>query len=81
MPSEQRGMPPKKGKDLRKPLEHLKMWNELVCQFRPVCDNHPTALLTHSPRKGSRQRVVTRRWGQRPHLQGFHGCFKSILPE
>ncbi|GFV73075.1 hypothetical protein TNCV_299121 [Trichonephila clavipes] len=44
MPSEQRQMPPKKGKALQRPLEHLKMWNEFECQFRaggdvkwPVC--------------------------------------------
>ncbi|GFV99682.1 uncharacterized protein TNCV_5080441 [Trichonephila clavipes] len=36
MPSEQREISPKKGKDLRRPLEHRKMWNEFVCQFRPV---------------------------------------------
>ncbi|GFX87442.1 hypothetical protein TNCV_5042071 [Trichonephila clavipes] len=36
MPYEQRGMSPKKENDLRRPLEHLNMWNEFVCQFRPV---------------------------------------------
>ncbi|GFW17853.1 hypothetical protein TNCV_1134531 [Trichonephila clavipes] len=30
----QRGMSPKKRKDLRRPLEYLKMWNEFTCQFR-----------------------------------------------
>ncbi|GFX68771.1 hypothetical protein TNCV_4070151 [Trichonephila clavipes] len=53
------------------------MWNELVCQFRSVCDNDPTILLTRSPRKGSPQRVVTIRSDHSPHLQGFHGCLKS----
>ncbi|GFV87854.1 hypothetical protein TNCV_781361 [Trichonephila clavipes] len=28
MPFEQQGMSTKKGKELRRPLEHLKMWNE-----------------------------------------------------
>ncbi|GFW74750.1 hypothetical protein TNCV_963251 [Trichonephila clavipes] len=32
-------------------LEHLKMWNEFVCQVRPVCDKDPTTLLTYSPTK------------------------------
>ncbi|GFV68645.1 hypothetical protein TNCV_4883451 [Trichonephila clavipes] len=44
-------MSPKKGKDLLRPLEHLEMWNEFVGQFRPVCDNDPTILFTHYPRK------------------------------
>ncbi|GFV41202.1 hypothetical protein TNCV_2979561 [Trichonephila clavipes] len=51
MPSESRGISPKKGMDLRRPSEHMKMWNEFVCQFKPVCDNDPTVLLTHSLRK------------------------------
>ncbi|GFT63960.1 hypothetical protein TNCV_2314311 [Trichonephila clavipes] len=51
MPSEQRGMSSKKGKDLRRPLEHLKKWNEFVCQFRLVCDNDIAILLTRSPKK------------------------------
>ncbi|GFW49889.1 hypothetical protein TNCV_1885521 [Trichonephila clavipes] len=50
MLSKLRGMSPKKGKDLRRPLEHLKMWKEYVSQFRPVCDNDYT-ILTRSPRK------------------------------
>ncbi|GFT48205.1 hypothetical protein TNCV_4022911 [Trichonephila clavipes] len=51
--SEQLGMPPKKGKDLQIQIEHLTMWNEFVCQFRPVCDNDATLLLLiYSPRKG-----------------------------
>ncbi|GFT78123.1 hypothetical protein TNCV_837361 [Trichonephila clavipes] len=50
MASEQQGMSPKKGKDLRKSLEHLKIWNEFICQFRLVCDYDPT-ILTCSPRK------------------------------
>ncbi|GFV50307.1 hypothetical protein TNCV_622161 [Trichonephila clavipes] len=44
------GMSPKKRKDLRRQLEYLKLWNELVCQFRPVRENDPT-VLTRSPRK------------------------------
>ncbi|GFV07188.1 uncharacterized protein TNCV_3602061 [Trichonephila clavipes] len=56
------------------------MWNEFVCQFRPVCYNDPTIILTRSPRKGSWQRVVATRWGRSPHLQSFHGYFKSSLP-
>ncbi|GFX11427.1 DUF4817 domain-containing protein [Trichonephila clavipes] len=39
-------------KEKKGPLEHLKMGDEFVCQIRPVCDNHPTILLTLSPRKG-----------------------------
>ncbi|GFX14778.1 hypothetical protein TNCV_1485211 [Trichonephila clavipes] len=35
MPSKLRGMSPKKENDLRRSLEHLKMMNELMCQFRP----------------------------------------------
>ncbi|GFX42893.1 hypothetical protein TNCV_5072571 [Trichonephila clavipes] len=39
MPSEQQKMFPKKGNYLQRPLENLKMWNEFVCQFKPLCDN------------------------------------------
>ncbi|GFV73705.1 hypothetical protein TNCV_4949421 [Trichonephila clavipes] len=42
----------KERKDLRRPLEHLKMWNEFVCQFISIYDNDLT-ILTRSPRKGS----------------------------
>ncbi|GFW80665.1 hypothetical protein TNCV_3235171 [Trichonephila clavipes] len=38
----------KKEKDLRRLLEHLKMKNKFVCQFRPVCDNDPTILTRNS---------------------------------
>ncbi|GFU80370.1 hypothetical protein TNCV_3521441 [Trichonephila clavipes] len=34
MPLEQQGMSPKKRKDRRRSLEHLKMWNEFACQFK-----------------------------------------------
>ncbi|GFV37336.1 hypothetical protein TNCV_1376491 [Trichonephila clavipes] len=34
MAFKQREISPKKGKDLRRPLEHMEMWNEFMCQFR-----------------------------------------------
>ncbi|GFX45502.1 hypothetical protein TNCV_2740391 [Trichonephila clavipes] len=33
------GMSPHRRKDLRRSLEHWIMWNELVCQFRPLYNN------------------------------------------
>ncbi|GFW99462.1 hypothetical protein TNCV_3416951 [Trichonephila clavipes] len=51
MPSKQRGTSPKKGNDLWRLLEHLEMWNDFMYQFRLVCDNDSTILLTRSPRK------------------------------
>ncbi|GFV14759.1 transposable element Tcb2 transposase [Trichonephila clavipes] len=47
------GMYSNKEKDLRKPIGHLQMWNELWCHFRTVCDNDPTIHLTRFPRKGA----------------------------
>ncbi|GFX98111.1 hypothetical protein TNCV_4907591 [Trichonephila clavipes] len=43
MPPEQRGMSPKK---LRRPLEHMKMWSEIVCQLRLFGRDF---LFTHTP--------------------------------
>ncbi|GFT07980.1 hypothetical protein TNCV_3347681 [Trichonephila clavipes] len=51
MPFEQREMFPKKEKVLRRLLEYPKMWNEFVCQFRPVCDD--PVIRTRSPRNRS----------------------------
>ncbi|GFV66165.1 hypothetical protein TNCV_2900911 [Trichonephila clavipes] len=52
-PLEQRGMSPKKEKDIRRQLKYIKMGNEFVCQFKPVYDNDSTILLTRSRRRGS----------------------------
>ncbi|GFX48252.1 hypothetical protein TNCV_2920691 [Trichonephila clavipes] len=48
-----RNVSKKKGKNLRKPLEHLKIWKEAVCQFKSVCDNDLTIVLILAPGKGS----------------------------
>ncbi|GFX07942.1 hypothetical protein TNCV_4162111 [Trichonephila clavipes] len=67
MPYQQLEMSPKKGKKLRRTLEHLKMGNEFMCQFIPVSDIDQTILLTPSPRnrceRGSRVvKVLDRGW-------------------
>ncbi|GFX22573.1 hypothetical protein TNCV_2785081 [Trichonephila clavipes] len=70
MPSEQRGMSPKKGKDLRRPLERLKTWNEFVRQCRTVCDNDSTILLTLS-KKGILTTRGYNKIGPQPTPPGF----------
>ncbi|GFT64206.1 hypothetical protein TNCV_2200871 [Trichonephila clavipes] len=47
---DERGMSPKKGDELREFLKHLKMWNDFLCQYRPICDNDPTICI-HYPKK------------------------------
>ncbi|GFW48056.1 hypothetical protein TNCV_2402431 [Trichonephila clavipes] len=44
---QQQGISPKKGKDIRRPLELLKKWNEFMCRFRPISDNDPIILIPH----------------------------------
>ncbi|GFX50747.1 hypothetical protein TNCV_2723321 [Trichonephila clavipes] len=81
MPSEQRGMSPKKRKDIRRPLEHLQMWNEFVCQFRPVCDNDPTVLTCFS-KKGILTACGYNNRGVTAHISWVSmGILRAAFPE
>ncbi|GFW81733.1 hypothetical protein TNCV_2884071 [Trichonephila clavipes] len=75
MPSQQRGMFLMKVKDLRRPLEYLKMWNEFVCQFRLVCDNDPTIILARFSKKRILVTYGYNKMGPQPTLPGFPWMF------
>ncbi|GFW53283.1 hypothetical protein TNCV_4075041 [Trichonephila clavipes] len=64
----------KERKDPPKTVRTLKLWNEIVFQFKPVCDNDPT-ILTRSQRKI----LTTYEYRRMPKSKppGFHGCFKN----
>ncbi|GFY27414.1 hypothetical protein TNCV_2070341 [Trichonephila clavipes] len=48
--------------DPRRPLEHLKMWNEFVSQFRPVYENDPTLFLTALQEKDLDNEWLPQNW-------------------
>ncbi|GFX44803.1 hypothetical protein TNCV_1826651 [Trichonephila clavipes] len=58
-------MSPKKVKDLRRPLEHLKMGNEFVCQFRLLLSAPSDDRPSDAPRRTVRPRAAEKKRGKK----------------